>query len=222
MKKTREDWTEEKCIKVIKKYEYLGDLIKNNKDCYLYIKRFKFEHLLSSLIRKQRKRQKYTKQELIDYDYSEFYQIIDIKINNPDIYFHLMKYKLNSYVKEKIDKARFYKDDIKLYNFLKSKYGEDYVNDFYRIENNKEDNEFIIKKYNIKNTENNLIVAIHFPNGRKYLCYKSFTKFYREILSNFTPSPYTNTSPTILKIHGWKVFKIDNFVDINLCEYKIY
>ena len=52
-------WDLELIVAEIEKYEYLGDLINNSRNCYQWVKRNKMEHLLSRLILKQNKRLKY-------------------------------------------------------------------------------------------------------------------------------------------------------------------
>lgn len=53
-------WNESKAEMVIRKYEYLGDLIKNNYGCYLWIRKNKKEKMLETLILKQNKKLKIT------------------------------------------------------------------------------------------------------------------------------------------------------------------
>ena len=59
MKKDKIDWTIGKIEEEIKKYEYLGDLIRDSYGCYQWIKKHKKEYLLGGLKLKQNKKLKY-------------------------------------------------------------------------------------------------------------------------------------------------------------------
>jgi very-short-patch-repair endonuclease len=95
LKRNKIYWTEEKVIEEIKKYNKLGEFIKNSKGCYLYIKKNNLNHLIKNLHRTSKFSISDIKSEMEKYD-----NLKDFREKSPKHYSYVKKNKLYNLIEK--------------------------------------------------------------------------------------------------------------------------
>ena len=65
-----------------------------------------------------------------------------------------------------------------------------------------------------------IIVLVHFPDGRKYICQGTFKKMTENILSKYKPMPHRKYPADGNYYEGWMFKKIKSLEEINIEEYE--
>lgn len=127
------------------------------------------------------------------------------KISNENHYLYQYNKSLYKYIEEKYGKERSEQ--------IKSKYSE--------IRKG-ESNGMYGKGHLLTGSKNGraIIVLVHFPDGRKYICQGTFKKMTENILSKYKPMPHRKYPADGNYYEGWMFKKIKSLEEINIEEYE--